>query len=196
MVSVVYDGVPGAGTVEYFANGQSAGVATAVGQQNYGYLGSLNNINDLAVLRIEEVSLNGGTIVAATDEAVQAIVQPGDVTGNGQVDAQDAYELEVFLVFDHHGFRAYSNLDPVIVADLNGDGHVGLHDLAFLQHTLDSDGDMFEGEMHFVASGRSTSTARPLASDLPELLHDEFSEDMIDGFFADALAAKELLLND
>ena len=74
VASVLYDGVPGAGTIEFFANGQTAGVDTAVGMQNYGYFGSLDGIETFEG-EIAELLLFDRVLSASERQAIESYLQ-------------------------------------------------------------------------------------------------------------------------
>ena len=88
------------------------------------------------VLRISELKVNAGAIEATADDALHAVVFPGDANANGNYDTEDARLIARVGVGLDSGFavaqpdapvtsqlrHAYPTIDPMIIGDVTGDG--------------------------------------------------------------------------
>jgi hypothetical protein len=83
------------------------------------------------VIRVENVSLNGGAIAAAGDVAVHKAVYLGDADGSGIHSSADAFLTVQAALGLASGFVAHSWTDPRIVGDADGSGMLSAAD-AFL----------------------------------------------------------------
>jgi hypothetical protein len=70
------------------------------------------------------VKVNDGAIATTTPESVQAVGFLGDTTGNQSYSGLDAQRAARVAVHLDSGFSAYPNIDPVIVADITGNGNL------------------------------------------------------------------------
>jgi uncharacterized repeat protein (TIGR03803 family) len=117
---------PGHARVQYSGPALAAGSKTPIGFLTAQVpSGSVSNpvpykMKDL--LHLSGVSLNGGTIGAATADALHLVAYVGDGDGNGSYSNNDAVLITRVLVNADAGFAAYPLVDPVIVADTDGDG--------------------------------------------------------------------------
>lgn len=73
------------------------------------------------VLDLANISLNGGSISASDDDAVQVVAFPGDLTGNGRHSGHDAAALLAIVNDATAGLASDRLLDATIVADLSND---------------------------------------------------------------------------
>jgi uncharacterized repeat protein (TIGR01451 family) len=76
------------------------------------------------VLHLSGVGLNGGTVAAATSDAVHLVAYVGDTDGNGAYSNNDAVLITRAGLQTDSGFAAYRLVDPVIVADTDGVGFI------------------------------------------------------------------------
>ena len=77
-----------------------------------------------AVLGLDGVQINGGTVSGVADGGIQVVAYFGDVTGNYDYSGLDAaYAARVAVGLDS-GFAAYRVKDPVLLGDVTGDGKV------------------------------------------------------------------------
>ncbi|MBN8225147.1 MAG: cadherin-like domain-containing protein [Xanthomonadales bacterium] len=72
------------------------------------------------VLDLGEVLVNGQG--ATDDDAVQVVGYLGDTSGNAAYTTLDGQQIQRVLVKLDSGFAAYRNVDPLIIADINGSG--------------------------------------------------------------------------
>ena len=85
-----------------------------------------------AILHFSSESLNGGTIPATNDDAVQAVAFLGDASGDGVYSPLDPALIARVATGLDSGFGAYGRLDPVIVGDINTSGTVDSTDSSLL----------------------------------------------------------------
>ena len=101
------------------------------------------------LLRISNLNLNAGGINGRADDAVQKVAFFGDATGNGgnysllsplvysSLDASVIAQLGVDAAFNPAaGFDAYDMTDPVIVADVSGNGTMSSLDASYVSQEL------------------------------------------------------------
>ncbi|MCA9249481.1 MAG: dockerin type I repeat-containing protein, partial [Planctomycetales bacterium] len=84
------------------------------------------------VVSLEAIVLNGGSIAARGDEAVQAALYLGDTNGDGHYSALDASLLARVVIGLDSGFDAYAPLDPRLVADVTGNGRLSALDASYV----------------------------------------------------------------
>jgi VCBS repeat-containing protein len=72
------------------------------------------------VLDLDEVRVNG--LGATDDDALHLVGYLGDSSGNAAYSTLDGQQIQRVLVKLDSGFAAYPNVDPLIVADINGSG--------------------------------------------------------------------------
>jgi len=72
------------------------------------------------VLDLDEVLVDGQG--ATDDDAVQVVGYLGDTSGNAAYTTLDGQQIQRVLVKLDAGFAAYPNVDPLLVADINGSG--------------------------------------------------------------------------
>ena len=84
------------------------------------------------VIRFENLSLNGGSVVGRGDAAVHKVALVGDATGNRGYSGEDSAEIARIVVGYDTGFDHYLLTDPTIVADVTGDGTLSGLDAAFV----------------------------------------------------------------
>ena len=87
------------------------------------------------VLDIGNVVVNNGGITALDDDGLHLVGYFGDTTGNGAYDNPGDSQLaqRVASKLDS-GFTAYPNTDPVVIADINGDGALSSVDASRLKN--------------------------------------------------------------
>ncbi|QKS29606.1 MAG: tandem-95 repeat protein [Candidatus Accumulibacter similis] len=72
------------------------------------------------VLDLDEVLVNGQG--ATDDDALQVVGYFGDTSGDATYTTLDGQQVQRVLVKLDSGFAAYRNVDPLIIADINGSG--------------------------------------------------------------------------
>ncbi len=90
----------------------------------------------VALPHFNTVSLNSGAINAVADDAVDVVAFFGDGSGDGLYTSTDATLLSQVAGHSDSGFAAYPVVDPVIVADINGDKSVTSADVTLLNRYL------------------------------------------------------------
>ena len=80
------------------------------------------------VLRVENVSLDGGAVAGVGAGAVHAVVFAGDATGDRTYGALDAAYIARAALGHDTGFDSAAWLAPRILADVTGDGTVSTYD--------------------------------------------------------------------
>ncbi len=88
------------------------------------------------LLHWASLSLNGGAITAVGDDALHAVAFLGDTSGDGTYTSADSVLLSNVAAAKDSGFAAFPILDPVILADLNGNGLVQSNDGGLLNNYL------------------------------------------------------------
>jgi hypothetical protein len=79
------------------------------------------------------VKNNSAVVIPTTgDTAVEKVVYFGDVTGNRAYQGDDAALISRVVVSTDSGFHAMWNVDPVVVADIDGSGNVDGIDASFV----------------------------------------------------------------
>lgn len=86
-----------------------------------------------AVLDVANVVLNGGTVAAVADDAVQVVAYFGDTTANGTYSGSDASRIARLAVGIDSGLEEYLLLDPFILADITGFGGISGSDTSRIQ---------------------------------------------------------------
>lgn len=77
-----------------------------------------------AILDLEDVSINEGTIPAVDDDGLHVVAYFGDVTGNGTYSSLDTSWVSRVVVGLDSGFSSYRLSDPIIVGDITGNGSI------------------------------------------------------------------------
>lgn len=85
-----------------------------------------------SLLDFTNLVINGGSLAAIDDDAIQVVAYFGDVTANGTYSAQDASFVARLAVGIDTGLEAYKLLDPVIVGDVTGNGTFSATDTSLL----------------------------------------------------------------
>jgi len=85
----------------------------------------------LGILSVSEVTIDGSQ-AAMGDSAVHVVAYLGDASGNQSYDSADADPISRVAVGLDSGFAAYRVIDPVIVADVSGDGRLSPYDAALV----------------------------------------------------------------
>jgi hypothetical protein len=88
------------------------------------------------LLHFSSLSLNGGAIAALGDDGVHVVAFLGDTTGDGLYTSADSVLIGRVAAAADSGFAAYPVADPVVLADLNGDGRVTALDGGLLNNFL------------------------------------------------------------
>ncbi len=73
-----------------------------------------------AILQVEDIQLNEGSLAARGDTALQLVAYFGDVTGNGSYSGLDASCVARVAVGLDSGFTAFPITDPRVVGDITG----------------------------------------------------------------------------
>jgi hypothetical protein len=89
-----------------------------------------------AVLDLSNTQINSGSIAAVPQDAMQAVAYFGDASGNGTFSGLDGSLISRVAAKLDSGFAAYRLLDPVIVADINGNGRIDSNDASQLAQFL------------------------------------------------------------
>ena len=119
---------PGTAVLQYSGPALPAGSETPIGFITAMVpSGTANNpipykMKDL--LHLSGVSLNGGAVAVATSDALHLVAYVADADGNGAYSSNDAVLITRALLSTDSGFTAYPLVDPVIVADVRGDGFI------------------------------------------------------------------------
>ncbi|GAB4554543.1 MAG: hypothetical protein Tsb0014_47490 [Pleurocapsa sp.] len=77
------------------------------------------------------VELNDGLEIS-TNNGTQVIAEKGDVTGDRILDDNDAYEIMRVSVGLDTSFEQFANINPILLADLNGDNLISAFDATFV----------------------------------------------------------------
>ena len=88
--------------------------------------GSVNQIG------LESVRFNNGDKDAIGDTATHLVAHLGDANGDGQLTAVDAATISYLAAGIDSEFEAYPGVDPLLVADLNGDSVISAFDASLV----------------------------------------------------------------
>ena len=92
------------------------------------------------VLDLGDVVVNGGTIAAVDDDAVQVAAYAGDVDGGTTINSVDSLFILQYVTNVRDGFTAYPTADPAILGDVDGGGSINSVDSLFvLQYVTNVD---------------------------------------------------------
>ena len=92
---------------------------------------------DRQILSISSVQLNGGTIPATGEIAIEVTALLGDVDGNGSYSTNDSSMVLSYYIQKFSGFAAFPLVDPVIIGDILGHGKIDPADaLGVLEEAL------------------------------------------------------------
>lgn len=80
------------------------------------------------VLDITDVLINGGDLAARDDDGLHLVIYPGDTTSSAGYSSADAVRAVRVAVGLDSGFASQRLVDPVIVADVTGDGRASSND--------------------------------------------------------------------
>ena len=80
------------------------------------------------VLTLEEVSLNNGEIAAIGDTAYQQVAYIGDTNNDLNYTDTDVYNISLLATGISDGLTAFDLTNPLIIADINGDGVISAFD--------------------------------------------------------------------
>jgi hypothetical protein len=81
-----------------------------------------------ALLDLGSIQINGGAISAVADDGVQVVAYFADSSGNGAFSGLDGSLISRVASKLDSGFAAFRLLDPVILADVNGNGRIDSND--------------------------------------------------------------------
>ncbi len=84
------------------------------------------------VIRISELQVNEGAIPAKADYAFHKVAIVGDASGNRFLGGVDASAISNLVVHNYSGFDAYATTDPVVIADITGNGELSGQDVAYV----------------------------------------------------------------
>lgn len=76
------------------------------------------------VLRLQSLSLNGGTLSVVPDDALQVVDNFGDANADQQYTGFDASRISRVVVGLDTGFAPFLKVDPAVIADINADGNL------------------------------------------------------------------------
>src|SRR5262249_42655851 len=88
------------------------------------------------VLHFSSLSVNGGAITAVADDGVHVVAFLGDASGDGLYTSADSVVISRVASAADTGLAAFPVLDPVLIADLSGNGLVQSNDGALLNNFL------------------------------------------------------------
>ena len=94
---------------------------------------------DSSVVTIKDVVVNGGQAVGSGSSAVHVAAKLGDTSGDGTYSAFDAVLAARVAAFKDTGLAAYPMVDPVVVADVSGNGDIKMYDSGLVA-SVPSDG--------------------------------------------------------
>ncbi|EXI89955.1 MAG: Cohesin domain protein [Candidatus Accumulibacter regalis] len=86
------------------------------------------------VLDLDAVIVDGAAAVG--DDALHLVGYIGDASGNGAYSTLDGQQIQRVIVNLDSGFAAYPNVDPLIVADINGSGMLTSIDVSRLMQEV------------------------------------------------------------
>jgi hypothetical protein len=119
---------PGQANLQYSGPALAAGTATPIGFVTAtlpsGTTASPMPYKAKDLMHLSGIALSGpgGAIAAASVDAVHLVAYVGDADGNGSYSSNDAVLITRTTLQADNGFTAYSLVDPVVVADLDGSG--------------------------------------------------------------------------
>ena len=102
------------------------------------------------ILNISDLVVNNGALSATDDDGLHLVGYFGDTSGDGKYSkelvpvlnkAEDILKLQNVITKVDTGFSAYATVDPVIVADISGDGKLSAVDVARLQTMINNGSD-------------------------------------------------------
>ncbi|HYV35271.1 MAG TPA: IPT/TIG domain-containing protein [Gemmataceae bacterium] len=88
-----------------------------------------------ALLHLGNIVINGSTSVASVD-GIQLVAYLGDVMGTGSYSSLDSAFIGRVAVRLDSGFKAFAQMDPALVADINGNGRVDSGDVTLINRQL------------------------------------------------------------
>jgi hypothetical protein len=88
------------------------------------------------VLDLRNVLLNAGAVAAVADDGVHVAAFLGDTDGSQDYSSQDNADIAQVTSGQADGFAAYPLTDPVIVADMDGNGFLNAQDSSLLGQAL------------------------------------------------------------
>ena len=106
------------------------------------------------VVTIKDVVVNGGQAVGTGSSAVHVAAKLGDTSGDGTYSAFDAVLAARVAAFKDTGLAAYPMVDPVVVADVSGNGDIKMYDSGLVA-SVPSDGSSVGPSNN--ASGNTTN---------------------------------------
>lgn len=80
------------------------------------------------VLDLTDITINGGTLSAVDNDGLHVAAYFGDTTGNAGYSSADANLASRVALGLDSGFAAYRSADPVVIADITGNGTVNSTD--------------------------------------------------------------------
>ena len=98
--------------------------------------------------------MNGGQAVGTGSSAVHVAAKLGDTSGDGSYSGFDAVLAARVAAFKDTGLAAYPMVDPVVVADVSGNGDIKMYDSGLVA-SVPSDGSSVGPSNN--ASGNSTN---------------------------------------
>ena len=127
-LSLAASSTPGQAMLQYSGPALPAGVQTPIGYLlatvPAGTAASPEPYKAKDLLHLSNISLNGGAIPAVGGDALHLVAYVADADGSGAYSSNDAVLITRTLLGTDSGFTAYPLVDPVIVADTDGDGFI------------------------------------------------------------------------
>jgi Putative Ig domain len=126
--SLLASSTPGQAVLQYSGPALPTGVQTVIGfvQATVPSGTAANPIpyKQKDLLTLTNVVLNGGATPVVTGNALHLEAYVGDADGNGMYSNNDAVLITRVLLSSDSGFSAYPLVDPLIVADTDGNGFI------------------------------------------------------------------------
>ncbi|BAU63809.1 putative outer membrane adhesin like protein [Stanieria sp. NIES-3757] len=123
------------------------GDALAKGVANLAYLNAkvLNSATYGATnaIELESIELNGGSFNVVGDRVTHLVAYLGDANGNRKYTSADVVAISRLAAGLDSSLSAYSGIDPLLVADINGDGTISALDAALVANVVNGSTNSF-----------------------------------------------------
>lgn len=80
------------------------------------------------ILDLTDISLNKGVVPVSGDDGLQVVAYLGDATASKSITSDDYTSVSGVAGRQRSGFATYATVDPVLIADINGNGRVESRD--------------------------------------------------------------------
>jgi len=117
-VTVLCDTPLAAGTVDLVSLVATVPEAAAIGEAQF--------------IELTDILINGGLIEGDSDAGIHVSASLGDTDGDGQYTEQDAENILNMTVGTATGFDAFVLIDPLLLADISGNGTLSALDAAYV----------------------------------------------------------------